>query len=421
MKMAKRDNLLIILVVLFLFGCCGAVPQPSTSSPTTPSQQPTSALPEYCTINWNDGTQETVALGACSKEVDVAQTYQYCNPSTTRSEDNCDMCGCSPDYKCELGTCVKALTPRQECENRGSVWCNGNCYHSCPTGQTFECPLSGEPRCKQMPNNFTFTSYENTEPYYSAFCDKIDPYDLNVRVAASNAIRNDAGAYNINQLFDIYDWVKENIIYQSVPLAGIPYAPSQTLATKSGDCKNQAVLIASMIEAIGGTAKVVADPSCKHAYTIVLFGSSGSDISSFTQAVTAHYGSGVSVSYFTYKDGIWVIFDPAGGNYPGDTLPECSGNRELEFITSCLDCTNQYSNMPYTFGDKCYSQCPAGTISPNQYACTPCPEGSYSWNNQCVTCPSGDVFGTDGLCHPQCGDSNHYCITGYCSNNRCVI
>ena len=156
-----------------------------------------------------------------------------------------------------------------------------------------------------------------------------------------------------------------------------------------------------MIEAIGGTAEVVADPDCTHAYTIVYFGSAGTDLTTFTQAVAHHYGSNIQVNYFTMNNSIWVIFDPAGGNYPGNTLPECSGNRTVYLIDSCLSCANQYPNMPYTYGDTCYSQCPSGTISTNGHACSPCAAGSYSFNNQCVTCPSGYYLATNGRCYPQ--------------------
>jgi len=348
--------------------------------------------------------------------------------------NNAQLCGC-PDFTnynqatndCETIKCSDG-TPFLQCStsDKGKM-CNGQgvlvaspplC--GCPNGQV----LSGSACISQQPAQQTsssFTSYENAEPYYSAFCDKIDPYDLNVRQAAANAIRNDPGSYTAVQLFDIYDWVKTNIIYQSVPLEGIPYTPSQTLATQSGDCKNQAVLIASMVEAIGGTAQVVADPTCHHAYAIVYYGPAGSDVSSFTQLVTNHYGAGTNVNYFTYKNGYWIIFDPAGGSYPGNTLPECSGSEDRYFMKSCMDCVQQYPSEPYTFGDKCYSQCPPGTISSNQYACKACPQGSYSYNNQCVSCPDGYVLGTNGRCYPQCGAPNQYCITGHCSNGRCVL
>jgi len=187
--------------------------------------------------------------------------------------------------------------------------------------------------------NYNFQFYENQEPYYSAYCDKINPYNLEVRQVASEAIRQHPGSYStvgIDQLLDIYDWVKSNIIYQNVPLAGIPYAPSETLATKSGDCKNQAVLIASMIENIGGTAKVVIDTTCKHAYTIVYFASVGTDMQTYVNTISLHYGANLYVQWFIMNNGNWMIFDTAGGLYPGNTLPECSGNRVMYTVTSCL-------------------------------------------------------------------------------------
>ena len=216
----------------------------------------------------------------------------------------------------------------------------------------------------------SFQAYNDKEPYYSDYCDKIDPYDLNIRKASAAAIRNDSGLYSVNQLFDIYDWVKSNIAYQNVALAGTPYYPQETLATQSGDCKNQAVLIASMVEAIGGRAKVVIDSACAHAYTIVHFGSAGEDLSTFSQAVANHYGRTVQINTITNEDGVWVIFDPAGGEYPGNTLPACSGNRTVYFVDSCLSCAQNYPNMPFNFDDKCYSACPSGTaVSANKYVC----------------------------------------------------
>ena len=215
----------------------------------------------------------------------------------------------------------------------------------------------------------SFTSYTNTQPYYGSFCDKINPYDLSVREAVSNAIKNDPGSYSTNQLLDIYDWVKDNIAYQNVPLGGIPYAARETLITKSGDCKNQAVLIASMIGAIGGTAKVVADPSCTHAYTIVYFGSEKTDISVFISAVSNHYGSNVQVNYYISDGKIWVIFDPAGGKYPGNTLSACTGARNVYYIDSCMTCAQGSPDYPYTYGNKCYKSCPWGTDAINNYAC----------------------------------------------------
>jgi len=333
----------------------------------------------YLTEGSHDGVQDACANVTCS---------DYCNGSIRYYNGFCVIGQC--EYYPEV------------CQNGCS---NGSCN-------------SPKANLSQI---YIFTSYENKEPYYSTYCDRINPYDLSVREAASEAIKKHPGAYSTNQLFDIYDWVKANIEYQNVPLGGIPYPASETLATKSGDCKNQAVLIVSMIRAIGGTAKVVADAECKHAYAIVYFSSSETDLSNFAQAVANHYGSNAQVNYLTYNNSIWVIFDPAGGYYPGNTLKNCSGNRTVNIVTSCLDCVNTHPDMPYTFNDKCYSQCPSGTVTGNQYICKPCPEGSQSYNNKCVTCQAGYILGTDGLCHQTCGSTNIYCQSGsYCYNNKCV-
>ena len=284
-----------------------------------------------------------------------------------------------------------------------SIYCNGKCYDPCPTGQKFDCPASGNANCLPMEAEkssiTTSESSENVEPYLGLFCDKINPYDIEVRKAASEAVKRHPGSYNYDQLLDIYDWVRENIEYINVPASlSAPYQPAETLATKSGDCKNQAALIASMVESIGGSAKIVIVPECSHSYTIVFFAKPDSDMSNFVQGVANHYRRNVMVHWYTDSQGIWMIFDPAGGTYPGDTLPNCL-NKTIYTITSCLTCSFHYPNMPYTYGDKCYSACPSGTISANSYACAACPKGYYSFNNECVTCPEGYFLATDGKCY----------------------
>lgn len=399
----------VVLVLTFMFGSAKSNTDSSTEL--------------YCGDNWcNNGETCT----SCS--VDCG-TCKFCGDGTCNNEESCDTCStdCGSCGYCGDNICNNGETDATchfDCLTKEPVCGDNKCdsTESCTTCSVDcgVCKQDIKPVTTNKPSSNSFTSLTNAEPYYSGFCDKIDPYDIDVRKAAAEAIRNDPGSYSDAQLFDIYDWVKKNIIYQNVALGGIPYSPDQTLATKSGDCKNQAVLIVSMIKAIGGTAKVVADPSCSHAYAMVYFGKSDSHISSFTDAVSAHYGTDVVVNYITSNGEIWVIFDPAGGYYPGNTLDECSGARDVYYIDSCLECKALYPNMPFTFNEKCYESCPSGTISNNGLTCIPCPEGFYSYNNKCVSCDSGFILGKDGKCHQPCGDSNTYCTSGYCFNGRCV-
>jgi len=334
----------------------------------------------------------------------------YCNDwslckggTETRTCRDINNCGIMTNKPSETNSCL--CTESWACTSYGSCTSSGVQYRTCTDtnycGTTFNKPTeSTYCNIPQPEKSWSFTSYENTEPYFGSYCDKINPYDLSVRQAAADAIRNHPGAYSVDQLFDVYDWVRKNIMYQSVALAGIPYSPSQTLATRSGDCKNQAVLIASMIGAIGGTAKVVANVECEHSYAIVLFGSPDMDMTSFSQAVTNHYGSNTRVTTQKNDKGVWVIFDPAGAIYPGSTLGACYGSKTVYEVTSCLYCVNQYPSNPYTYENQCYSQCPSGTITTNQYACGACTEG-YACNNQCLHCDPGYSLHTDCRCYPQ--------------------
>ena len=162
------------------------------------------------------------------------------------------------------------------------------------------------------------------------YCDKFDPTDISVREAAAEAIAKDPGEFSINQLLDIYDWVHANVFYQNVPLTmWPPYYPNQTLLTRSGDCKNQAVLIASMVEAIGGSARVLVIPDCEHAFPEVYVGNQ-SNVDTLNSAVRAHYpdASGQVINWHTSTDADnvttnWMIFDTAGGWFPGNTISDC--------------------------------------------------------------------------------------------------
>ena len=189
----------------------------------------------------------------------------------------------------------------------------------------------------------------NTDPrqpcdaFKSVYCSRIAPTDLVVREAAALAIDKHPGAYSVNQILDVYDWVYGNVIYQNVPvnLTYQPYAPSETLATKSGDCKNHAVLIASMIEAIGGTARVLLIPGCSHAFAEVYLGDQN-DTDRVIEAIYAHYSSrapSVNWHYSTLANNtteIWMPFDTAGGQYPGNTIDACFNASQTFVMYNCM-------------------------------------------------------------------------------------
>ncbi len=178
--------------------------------------------------------------------------------------------------------------------------------------------------------------------FEKVYCDKFTPSNIDVRAAASDAIKSHPGAYSVNQLLDVYDWVHTNVFYQNVPVDFTyqPYTPSETLKTKSGDCKNQALLLASMVEAIGGYSRILLIPECGHAFTEVYVGNNDTK-SQFNDAVWAHYRNldvpNKSITWHSSRNGteIWMPFDTAGGRFPGRSIEDCFNATTVYVIYNC--------------------------------------------------------------------------------------
>ncbi|MDD5337279.1 MAG: transglutaminase-like domain-containing protein [Candidatus ainarchaeum sp.] len=182
--------------------------------------------------------------------------------------------------------------------------------------------------------------------FQESYCQKFTPLDLDVRRATSQAISKHPGAFSLNQLLDIYDWVHANVFYQNVPIdLWPPYYPNETLSTGSGDCKNQAVLIASMVEAAGGSARVLYIPECRHAFAEVYLGND-SNVNELDDAIWAHYSITSeqyrSIRWHTSRNAKnetenWFIFDTAGGTFPGDTIADCLNASQTFELRDCSD------------------------------------------------------------------------------------
>ena len=258
---------------------------------------------------------------------------------------------------------------------------------------------------------FTIPPYVREDFYQETYCKTIDPYSVDVRKAATEVVKAHAGTmYNVNQALDIYTWVNKKIKYVDThtPITSAPSLSSQTFAAKSGDYKSQAVLIASMVEAIGGVALVVVQPSCEHAYAIVYVAGSSENLKDYVNKISDYYfpckegfmcagrcwsypenagvwcdgktaaqsnacpvgqvgfidnqchwcesdqtlifetdegtaecqdRSGFQVTWFDHEGGKWLIFDPAGGFYPGKSIPDCINDKEAKryYVQSCVE------------------------------------------------------------------------------------
>jgi hypothetical protein len=159
---------------------------------------------------------------------------------------------------------------------------------------------------------------------------KVDP--MAVRTAAADIVSDQPsatdGAASHRQVAELHRYVNENITYVPDPTSTNYIAsPDETLTTEAGDCDCQATLIASLIEAIGVSTRLVLCQSksgSRHALAEVHMADSPNDIQSVNNELTNYYGSiGYSYSTYTYgydikNEEVWYLADTAMGRYVGD-------------------------------------------------------------------------------------------------------
>jgi transglutaminase-like putative cysteine protease len=164
----------------------------------------------------------------------------------------------------------------------------------------------------------------NPEQLFTQVNEKIDPYDVQVRTMAAASAKKYPGQYNIYQLCYLFDDTKETIQYVSDPRGKDLWStPSETITVGAGDCDDYAILLASLIEAIGGTSRVYLTDT--HAFAAVYI---GNDTEIIADAIGEYYGP-VPIYYTTDEYGCWLMMDPTSsiyaGGLPGGTAPTENG------------------------------------------------------------------------------------------------
>lgn len=145
-----------------------------------------------------------------------------------------------------------------------------------------------------------------------------------VRSKAAELASQTEGNFNIGQVCDIFDYCYDNWKYVNDPNRGDLYQKASNTIRNglTGDCDDFAILMASMLLAIGGDARVnVAYTSeSGHAYTELNVGKT--DIKIFADYIRARYGFDGSIWYRTdSNNNNWLNLDwqakHPGGEYYG--------------------------------------------------------------------------------------------------------
>ncbi len=155
------------------------------------------------------------------------------------------------------------------------------------------------------------------EDYYSDKINElINPENPEIKSQANEIIENYSGEYNVYQICALFDWVKNNISYVSDPEGEQDWStPNETLELEGGDCEDQAILLATMIESIGGQTRILLTDN--HAYSTVYIGPPN-HAENVMSAIRKYYGTELSFAYRVIENQAWLVLESSGGLYPGD-------------------------------------------------------------------------------------------------------
>jgi len=159
--------------------------------------------------------------------------------------------------------------------------------------------------------------------------EKVDP--MAVRTTAADLVSDqpsaNGGTFHYHQIAELHRYVNDNITYVPDPSSRNYVAPpDETLETEAGDCDCQAVLVASLFEAIGATTRLARCQSVNGDWhmlpEVYLADSEGAETADVADSLGDYYAAtGVWPDDFSYDVGnnqIWYVADTAMGRYVGD-------------------------------------------------------------------------------------------------------
>ena len=140
------------------------------------------------------------------------------------------------------------------------------------------------------PSSYDITS--NPRNYYDKATSLMDRKAVTALTAQVQA--KEPGNYTMQQLLYAFDWVRENIEYADDPTDKWQSA-EDTMILRSGDCEDHAILMATLMRELGGSARFNLIEG--HAFATVFIGDSFTDLTAIKMAVSSHYGTLVPVHY----------------------------------------------------------------------------------------------------------------------------
>ena len=155
----------------------------------------------------------------------------------------------------------------------------------------------------------------NYRMYYERVNELVNFNSDNVASAAENATENLGTEYNIGKVCAIFNYVNDNCVYTEDPDGDNWYSPDEFLNSLQGDCEDYAMLIAAMVNEVGGTSRVYLTND--HAFAAVYVGNTSEEFQAASADVQNYYGTILETHAMIDETGYWMVADPLGTFYMG--------------------------------------------------------------------------------------------------------
>jgi S1-C subfamily serine protease len=349
------------------------------------------------------------------------------NKFTNNTNLNTQTTTSQQQYVCPDGSvvsdaslCPPTITPQQQCENKGNIWCDNQCYNQCPTGQSFNCPSYGNPTCivthsiEDMEKSVVFIIYSGVVTTNYG--------DTAIPQYGSGVIYSQVGNnfYVITSRHVVDCWFSGSCRYANVPKRSeniaiitkggtfynpikVMFAPHNldlaTLEFQTTDSDITLALLNSENYSIGDKVTAIGYPAVVNYPTVLEFSITDGTITNYRDLLT---GDGFSFNAIE-TNAITNAGSSGGGLF------------------------NKYGQLIGIVTWKDYASQNAlaidiKTIQSINYQFIACPNGYFVGSDEkCYPyCPVGYVIGDDSRCHQTCGNPITYCKTGSCYYGMCI-
>jgi len=178
-----------------------------------------------------------------------------------------------------------------------------------------------------------YTIEANPIKYYDAINEKVDfeAVDLIVSEVRSAVPLN----MSFNQALEAYEWVRANIEYEEEPRGEDHWqSAAETIELGTGDCEDQAILLASILGALGLSSRVNIIET--HAFPTLFVTDLADDLEGVQDAVSSYYWTELPIHFLSDEMGYWMVLDTNGFPYAGG-LPALSSPTNGGFTSWTFD------------------------------------------------------------------------------------